>query len=519
MLHARWLLGPALLALVSVTAAEEDFAARIAALQRANDVEVACALARQWAEAEPDNVLALRTYGDLLARCGDYEGAARSYESACFFAPSADLYARMGDAYRCMGDDVSALRAYRRAFSFDPNCVAAHVGMGRIYAESPQHLMEAELCFRTALEIDPDNPDARIGEALVTLTDGDREEALRRLVDVTSSHPEAAEAWLLAGRIVAESGNLSKAAEHWRRFVTLEPARPEAWLLQRGMYPLQEHALSIRGTGFQCAPHANRVAYFGAGAVANQQLFVCDLDDPSEPVPICDLDGSPFALAWSPDGSRIAVAVRRGAKSANGPAAPYRSVVYTVAAQGGEKTEVYAGDVTPYPSWLPDGKHLCFQAQAQFRGSRVLCVAPDQPNAPLSRLMDTIPNLYPQYITWSRRGDMAVGTAYVTRQEQPWALVWWKTGDYAHPQVLLSSSSALSTPVFVPSGDVVLYLQRDGTSSYDVMALPVAPGPQTPRLVYRGCYYNPPSMTPDGRRLLVYQRAGLTVVDLGGLMP
>jgi len=26
-------------------------------------------------------------------------------------------------------------------------------------------------------------------------------------------------------------------------------------------------------------------------------------------------------------------------------------------------------------------------------------------------------------------------------------------------------------------------------------------------------------MTPDGRRLLVYQRAGLTVVDLGGLMP
>lgn len=523
MVRLSWLIGPALaLAAVlpaSSVLAEGDFASRIAALVQANEVEAACALARQCVEAEPDNVRALTTYADLQARCGDYEGAARTYESACFFAPAADLYARMGDAYRGMGDDLSATRAYRRAFALDPNCVAAHVGMGRIYAASPEHLMEAELCFDTALGIDPENVDARIGQALVALTEGDREEALSRLLAVTSSHPGAAEAWLLAGRVAAEDGDLAAAEERWRRFVTLEPARPEAWLLQRGMYPLREHALSIRGTGFRCAPNANRVAYFGAGAVANQQLILCDLDGASDPVPVCDLDGTPFALAWSPDGSRIAVAVHRGTATVNGTTAQYRCVVYTVSVQGGERTEVYAGTSATYPSWLPDGKSLCFLAQVQGRGSRVLCVAPDQANAPLTRLTDMPTTLYPQYLTWSPRGDVAVGTAYVVRQEQPWALVWWKTGDYAHPQVLLSSSSALSLPVFAPRGDVILYLQREGTSSYDVMALPIAQGPQNPRLLYRGCSYNPPSITPDGQHLLVYQRSGLVVVDLGGLQP
>jgi len=422
----------------------------------------------------------------------------------------------MGDSYRSVGDETSAIRAYRRAFALDPDCARAHVGMGRIYAQTPEHLMEAELCFQTALGIDPDNVEARIGQAVVALTDRDRAEALRRLLEIIAARPQAAEAWLLAGKIAAEDGDLPLAAERWRRFVQLEPGRPEAWLLRRGMYPLNQRELSIRGTGFRCAPNSNRVAYFGAGAVANQQLIVCDLDGASDPVPVCDLEGTPYALAWSPDGSRIAVAVYLRDRSSETRAAAQGAAIYTVPAQGGEKTLVYSGASQTYPSWLPDGKSLCFVAQYQGR-SRSLCVAPDQPNAPLSRLTDTQRDAYPQYITWSPRGDVAVGTAYMNRKEQPWALVRWEGGNYADPQVLLASSTTPSLPVFTPRGDMVMYLQRDGASSYDAMVLPVSEGPQSPRLLFRGCAYAPPSMTPDGRRMLVYQRTGLSVVELGGL--
>jgi tetratricopeptide (TPR) repeat protein len=519
MLRLRWLTLAVIAAAVALTGAAfaaDDYEARIAALEKSGEVEAACSLAREWAEADADNVQALTTAADLEARCGDYDAAASTYEAACFFAPSADLYAHMGDAYSAMGDETSATRAYRKAFSLEPDCISAHVGMGRLYAQTPDHLMEAELCFQTALGIDPDNVDAQIGGALVALTDGNRPEALRRLLEVLDAHPNAAEAWLLAGKIAAEDGDTATAAERWRRFAALEPGRPEAWLLQRRMYPLQERPLSIRGSGFRCAPNANRIAYFGAGAVANQQLIICDLDGQSDPVPICDLGGTPFSLAWSPDGSRIAVGLHRAPATINGKTSEYRSVIITVSAQGGDKTEVYAGTAQVYPSWLPDGKHLCFPA-SPGRGGRSLCVAEDQPNATLTRLFDVDRTIYPQYVTWSPRGDIAVGTAYMARAEQPWALVWWKTDDYTHPHVLLSSSASLSLPIVAPDGNTVLFLQRDGTASYDVMALPVAEGLQTPRLLFRGCSFMPPSITPDGSQLLVYERAGLYLVNLGGL--
>jgi tetratricopeptide (TPR) repeat protein len=506
--------------LADAAPADDASTQRMAALTRMADVAAALAEARQWADADPDNPIAFATCGDLAMRCGSFEEAASFYESALFFRRDAELNAKLGDAYRELGEETSALRAYRRALRLDDANVRAIVGTARAMLQSARQRLEARLEFQTALDLDPGNVDAQTGLAELDLAEGDTEGAMAGLDALVRNAPGAARAQLLLGKLLAERGDLQGARRRWQEFVRLEPARPEAWLLQNNLFPVGERGLSIRGTYCVFSPDGKRIAYIGAGAVANKQVLVAATEGTGEPQVVCDVEGTPYGLSWSPDGSRIAVLAFQtaGATSAGKPAGgktDYR--LCTVPSTGGDKVLVCMGQFLGVPSWMPDGKALCFDTWATGRGRTIVVVA-DKTGSEPSPLFPGKSGPALQSICWNRAGSLAVTTTCDFQVETAYGLALRHSNALGDPKTFYTTSGLISYPTFSPDGRNIVFLQRDGRFNHCIYAMPVADTPQIPRLMMHTDYYScPPSMTPDGKQMLAYGRDGIAIMTLTGL--
>ena len=495
--------------------AQDDISTGVQKLVASGEIEQALALASEWVEAEPDEPKALTTHGALALRCGAYEEAVESYEAARFFADTAEVATRLGDALLELGRVNLALDSYRHALGLDDTQVAAHVGTGRALLAMDKDGTAARLCLQSALAIDPESAEAKVALAEVDVAQWRLSEARQTLRKVTRSHPQTASAWLLLGRLTNEAGDLAGAREYWREYVKLEPARPETWLLNHDLLPSRPRTIPIRGSYFVLSPDGTKLAYVGAGAEANQQVLVIDAEGKGEPRTVCQLPGRPMGVAWSPDGKRLVI--RSYERVEKDGKRRWEYTLTTTDPAGGDLRTVIRDKYLGMPVYMPDGKRLCFDAPLPRQG-RVLVVCQDKADATIEHLAACPKGTYAQWLNWSRDGATLAASTYGYSPVRHYDLVTFPATDMTAPVTLYSTQEAIYYPTVTPDGKTLVFLQMDEQRDLALLCVDVGVPAQRARLMLRSSLAAaPPSVSPDGKRLLTYRSSGLTVYSLVGL--
>lgn len=131
-------------------------------LQDLGQLEEAAASYRRALELKPDMAEAHNNLGGVLKELGDLAGAEASYRRALELKPDfARVHSNLGVVMRELGQPESELECYRLALQHDPLCHEAMLGLGQLCMAGGE-MAEAEMLFRKAIEISPDNIEARL---------------------------------------------------------------------------------------------------------------------------------------------------------------------------------------------------------------------------------------------------------------------------------------------------------------------------------------------------------------------
>jgi tetratricopeptide (TPR) repeat protein len=120
---------------------------------------------------------------------------------------------------------ADAQASFERAVALDPNAVSYWVNLGNARLTAGSHA-PAENAYREALRLDPGSADAANGLALLFIGTNRAAEAIPLLQSLTSAYPEFYEAWLNLGMAHHATGDLTRAADAYRR-VLAAPSRYE----------------------------------------------------------------------------------------------------------------------------------------------------------------------------------------------------------------------------------------------------------------------------------------------------
>ena len=121
-------------------------------------------------------------------------------------------------------------------------------------------------------------------------------------------------------------------------------------------------------SGFPIVPRANgRIAYTVSGA-EGLELHTMDPNGDHDEVVPAPGDGDPWHVAWSPDGSRIALTIF--------PRSQGDRSIWVMNADGTDAQQVAAAENVSAPSWSPDGTEIVYTA-ATGRETEIHRVAAD----------------------------------------------------------------------------------------------------------------------------------------------
>jgi len=179
------------------------------------------------------------------------------------------------------------------------------------------------------------------------------------------------------------------------------------------------------------SPDGSRLLFTSEGA-----LLVGDAHGARARLVWSSSSGEPTALAWSPDGTRIALA-------ASGPSTPVPTTqILTVPAAGGSPTLVATAVNVRALAWSPDGKRLAFlQNQADIWVVR----AGGGPVAALfGRAQGEGPDELPGALTWGRHG-----TILFSEVGRDPAGIWAVDSTGRRPHLVLAGAQS---PCFAPDG-------------------------------------------------------------------
>jgi len=162
---------------------------------------------QKWDEARTQLEMATKTYPEYAAAWFD-----------------------LGRAYQASGDLPKATEAYKQAIAVDPKFIKPYLQLAPILNHDKKWKEMAELTSK-AIQLNPyDFPSAYLYNTLSNLNLGDAkaaEASARQAVKIDTKHlyPQAE---FILGAILADTGNLKEAAEHFRTYLQLAPDAPNA---------------------------------------------------------------------------------------------------------------------------------------------------------------------------------------------------------------------------------------------------------------------------------------------------
>lgn len=184
----------------------------------------------------PKSVLAMIALGELELMQNKYDFALKTFNAALALddkQPRA-LWG-IGYAYKGLGDNDKALRAFERAFTFNPNDALNNVKMGKAMIDIGKEL-HAPNYFGYALEIDPENVDAHIAMVPILLKRNNDMNARVHLRKAMKLDPENPWIYLYQGITLEMWGKLDEAIEKYQAAAYFGPKLIDAKLRLAKIY-------------------------------------------------------------------------------------------------------------------------------------------------------------------------------------------------------------------------------------------------------------------------------------------
>ncbi len=183
---------------------------------------------REAISMQPDFPHLHEDLGSILAMQERYEDAVTSFREAIRLEPQLPLaHKKLGQALAALGRGQEADSAFEEFFERDPGKGNLALALDHLRAGRRE---EATALLRAALKENPDNVDALRNLAQIYWREekhlSDAEAMLRR---ATTLAPGYAQAWLLLGNIVHESGRHAEALSIFKTVTRLEPDNAVVW--------------------------------------------------------------------------------------------------------------------------------------------------------------------------------------------------------------------------------------------------------------------------------------------------
>jgi tetratricopeptide (TPR) repeat protein len=169
----------------------------------------------------------------------------------------AALKAQLGERYRAAGDKEKALVCYREALDLDPDCTLAYLGRASIYIEQGR-FNEALLDCNSALRREPERAVLYVLRGLVYARLGDLKRALVEAEDAIRFDPRSPSAYMLRGTVRFKKGMTGEALDDVKTAIRLRPsdakfhAEMARMLVQTGQY---EQAARIYARVLELSPN------------------------------------------------------------------------------------------------------------------------------------------------------------------------------------------------------------------------------------------------------------------------
>jgi predicted O-linked N-acetylglucosamine transferase (SPINDLY family) len=209
------------------------------------EMESAAECFQQALSCNPEHANALVGLGQALQALRRAGEAVPILERALvLISDDAELYCDLGDALQTLGQLQGAIDQYRKALSCNPRLTRAWYSAGCAESSRNEHAA-ASICFRRALESDPDRREAQhnLGHSLFKL--GQVEDALKLFRQAAAvSDPEAAEA-AIAVSIPGDPGSSNPATLEARR-TWAERYLPSARPAERFSHSVRSHDRPLR---------------------------------------------------------------------------------------------------------------------------------------------------------------------------------------------------------------------------------------------------------------------------------
>ncbi|MGE5280299.1 MAG: tetratricopeptide repeat protein [Deltaproteobacteria bacterium] len=173
----------------------------------------------------PHSSRVLSNLGHLYQAEGRLEEAAGLYERAIAINPQNELraYSGLGAAYLRMGRPADAIAVYEKAIAINPGFYELYSNLGSIYDRvgRPQEALEA---FRTAVRLNQNSAAAQMNlGVLLARGRGTVEEAFSCYRKAVALDPEFPEAYFNMGDLYLKLGHGPEAASYFRQALALRP--------------------------------------------------------------------------------------------------------------------------------------------------------------------------------------------------------------------------------------------------------------------------------------------------------